>query len=499
MLRYVGHPFVDVGAATIAALVGKVDPSTLNEGDLDRVADFIAREYVVDPLKSFLNVAFPNSGYTNPAFENRPEKRGEYADRVLRGYRLSTPRTESRCVFTGQPATAIAFSDKLPPGRGFRQHIPLTMGEGYINFYPWGDAGLPVSGEALLCIQAFPLGCAKCGGKLLAVHSDNPDVTYDFASEFLRRNRSALLIAHAEKSKKMPEARTSPKTLLIETLVNLEQRRQDERRERRPCSVTAYYLTNSGQSNPLDPRNPPLEIYHLPTELTAFLGSIVTPEYKEEWSAIVARAWRLSTQKKNASKNGEKGGLAEEDDRPKRNLLYEDLFQLPTGFPSFVRRYLLRLPVRSRAEDDPRRNYSLRDEAHLVSWSLTQLLLAKVVRMDSQRIEQIRMMGDRLAQYVAEENDKRFFSSFFAEQNYGNFRNNLIRANVAHVRRGNPPLITLDPYIEVFEEGDEVASPDWKLARDLVLIRMVERLHERGWLAKNREAIPEFSGEAMPQ
>lgn len=111
--------------------------------------------------------------------------------------------------------------------------------------------------------------------------------------------------------------------------------------------------------------------------------------------------------------------------------------------------------------------------------------------MDKERIEQIRTMGDRLADYVSTQNDRRFFREFFTEQRYGYFRTALIKANLAHVKRGNPPIITFDPYIEIFEDGDELARPDWRLARDLVLIRMVERLHGQGWLGSNIDAIPE--------
>jgi CRISPR-associated protein Cst1 len=111
--------------------------------------------------------------------------------------------------------------------------------------------------------------------------------------------------------------------------------------------------------------------------------------------------------------------------------------------------------------------------------------------MDKERIEQIRKMGDRLAEYVSNQNDRRFFREFFIEQRYQYFRTALIKANLAHVKRGHPPIITLDPYIEVFEEGDELAHQDWSLARDLVLIRMVESLYDQGWLGSNVDAIPE--------
>jgi len=484
MLKYTGHPLVDVGVATVAAFVNKRDPNSITEADLDKVADFMARQYVMDPLKSFLTVAFPNSGFTNPAFSNTPKKREEYAERVLRGYREDMPRLAQRCVFTGNAAVGIAFSEKLPPGRAFRQHIPLLSGEGVINFFPWGDAGLPVSGEALLAIQAFPLGCAKCSGRLLAVHSDNPDLMWDFASEFLQGNRRAIQLAQQSGNKKMPEAKSSAKTLLIETLLKVEQRRRDEAREYRPCSVTAYHLSNLGAT-------PSLDIYHLPLELTDFLSQIVSPDYRTEWNAIAHRAWWLSRPKKRGKR---KEGTQEEDTRPRRNTVYEDLFLLPRLARHFVRRYFLRIPMRTRSEEDPRRTYSLRDEADLVSWKLTELFLRRVMNMDKNRIQQIRELGDRLADYVSKENDRQLFAAFF-QHRYDYFRTAVIKANLAHVQRGNPPLITLDPYIAIFEEGNEVATPDWRLARDLVLIRMVEQLHQQGWLGSHPEAIPEVSEE----
>lgn len=484
MLKYTGHPLFDVGVATIAAFVGKRDLSSITEADMEKVADYMAVQYIVDPLKSFLTVAFPNSGFTNPAFNKTPERRKKYAERVLRAYRANTPQLTERCVFTGEPAVGVAFSGKGPPGRAFRQHIPLLTGEDVINFYPWGDAGLPVSGKAILAIHAFPLGCAKCDGKLLAVHSDNPDLTYDFAAEFLGSNLKAIALAQQSGSKKLPEAERSAKTLLIETLLKIEQRRRDEASEHRPSSVTAYYLSNLGAT-------PFLDIYHLPLEITDFLSQILSPAYKTEWDAIARRAWWPSRPQRRG-KGGENN--QEEATSSQRNVLYEDLFQLPGNAGQFVRRYFLRIPERNRPEGDPHRTYSLRDEAGLVSWKITELFLRRVMSMDKDRIRQIRELGDRLAAYVSQENDRQFFEALFRYR-YDSFRAALIKANLAHIRRGNPPLITLDPYIAIFEEGDEIAAPDWRLARDLLLIRVVEQLYHQGWLGSHPEAIPEVAEE----
>ncbi len=482
MLEYTGHPLVDVGVATIAAFVNKRDPTRLTEADLDRVADYITREYTRQPLMSFLTVAFPNSGFTQPAYNKQPEKRLIYAERVLRAYRADTPTLDVPGVFTGQPAAAVPFDVKgeLPPGHTYRQHVPLTTGEGIINFHPYGMAGLPVSGAAMLALQAFPLGCAKCGGKLLAVHSDNDELTLHFAATFLRLNREAVQLAQAADSKKMPEAKRSHRTLLIETLLEAEWMRREAQEDERPASITAYHLSNSGQG-------PGLDIYYLPLEIVGFLRVMESARYRGTWHGIVNRAWEVAPKKKRRKQA--------QPFEPRCNWLYEDLFGLqdsPENARRFLRTYFLRQATRyAQGKTDPRTGYSLQEEANLVSWKITAEFLRRILHMDRERIEQIRTLGDNLAAYVSGQNDRRFFRQFFTVQRYSDLRTALIKANLAHVRAGHAPLITLDPYIVVFEEGNELASPDWRLARDLVLIRMVERLYEQGWLGGNVDALPE--------
>ena len=496
MLKYTGHPLVDVGVATITAFVGKRDPTQLTEVDLNKVVDYITREYVRQPLKSFLTVAFTSNAWFNqdaynpdkPGLsaeerEKRRQKREKWAKHHLRQWSSEGEGASAeRDVFTGEPAISVELSGKLLPGRAGRAQVPLAMGDDYINFYANGVPGLPVSGKTLLSLQAFPLGCVKCGGRLLAVHSDNDELTYHFAATFLRQNRKAIQLAQAAGSKKMPEPPFSHRTLLIDTLLQADLMQREAKEEEQPFSITAYHLSNSGQG-------PKLDIYYLPLEMIGFLRDMQTADYRDEWNAIVRRAWEVAPKKKRRRKD-------DKPFQPRRNWLYEDLFALPDNAPQFLRTYFLRIALRrARGETDPRVDYSLQDEANLVSWKITERFLRRIMHMDKERIEQIRMMGDRLADYVRSQNDRRFFRDFFTVQRYDYFRTTLIKANLAHVKRGNPPIITLDPYIEVFEEGDELARPDWRLARDLVLIRMVERLYEQGWLGSNVDVIPEPSEE----
>lgn len=469
-LDYTGHPLLDVGLATLTAMAHKGHPRQLTEADLASAAEFMKKNYVVDPLKSFLSVAFPNSGFTQPAYEKQPEKRRIYAENVLGAWR-SAAHTDMDPL-TGLPATATPLDVKseLPPGRAFRQHVPLLTGEDVINFFPYGDAGLPLSGLSVLAFQALPMGCAKVSGRLLAVHSDSPELLLHFARTFWEVNRRNLLAAQAAGERKLPDTGTyQARTLLIYHLLEAEKVLQHQ--EEGGFTLTAYHFTNSGQGADLT-------IYPLPLEVGAFLRTVQSPNYRPLWEALVARGWQLT------SKPG---------DESRYNRLYEDLFALPEAAPSFIRRYFLRIPRRSDAKDkrDPTLAYDTRKDIDLVSWSLTELFLRKVVLMNDERIAHIRNLGDALADYIAQTNDRGFFNAFWMARNYNEVRAALIRASQAEVKRGRPPLVTLDQFLAVFEQVEGVPMGDWRLGRDLVLIRLLERLYQQGWLKQHVDVLSE--------
>lgn len=484
MLDYTGHPILDVGIATIVAYSNKNLPQELTESDLEKAANYLHQLYTDPIFTGFISITFTiNAGFTQPGFKKTPEKRNVYSERVLRSFRASTPVLNSKDVFLELPVADVSFDadGKLEHGRVFRQHMPMQTGENTINFHPGGHAGLPISGLALLAMQAYPLGSAKCSGRTLSIHSDNPEIMVYFAHKFLEENRKAVQAAQLENDRKMPEPHLKYRTLTIKTLLDALDEQEERKKDREPFSITAYYLTNSGQGAGLD-------IYHLPSQLIEFLAEAKGASYRDAWGQVERTAWVRFKGKKGQAE-------APPDFKPDKNWLYEDLFNLAEdpyrNGRRFIRTYFLREARRYADPTDPRGNYSIRQETHLVSWKLTDLFLRRVLYMESEKIEQIRQLGDALAVYVKEQNDKRFFRAFYTENRYGFLRNSLIKANTAHVKRGNQPFLTLDNYIRVFEDGEELASNDWRLARDLVLIRMVEQLHHNGWLGAHQDAIPE--------
>ncbi|HMQ32026.1 MAG TPA: type I-B CRISPR-associated protein Cas8b1/Cst1 [Chloroflexaceae bacterium] len=462
MLRYTGHPILDVGVATIAAFADKEDPAELDAGDLERIADYLERQYGKNPMKSYLTVIFPNSGFTQVAFDKQPEKRAAYAERVLRGWKLpADPGLDAeRCVFFGTPATQ----------RVYREMMPLIGAESGFNFFTEGRAGLPVSGEALLAIQAFPLGGTKCSGRVLIIHADAPELTWQFAAEALRANRRYLnLAAQDEKG----EGSKYPRTQVIDRLLAVEQERRDTGR----VSVTAYHMTNYGTSAAV-------EIYHVPLQIMGFLAQANEAIYRDAWQRVTSRGWEGDAAERDAL------GLPAH-----RNVLYEDLFALPAEARRFLRTYILRLPHLRRArKGDPRAGYNLIQELDLVSWPLTALFLKEVLNVDPERIEAIRTMADRLADHIHSRGDQRLFRTLLYGRNgqadYQELRTRLIRADLEVAPNGGP-LFTLDEFLAVFEQSDDRYW--WTMARDLLLIRIIERMHAQQQIAPFEELITQVA------
>src|SRR5215208_2569577 len=111
MLRYTGHPLVDVGVATITAFAEKSDPAEVTADDLNSIATYIEREYSKNPMKSFLQLTFQNSGFVNPTMGS--EKRSLYLDLVLRGWQ-GQQLLDEKCVFFGTQAVKKVFRETIP-------------------------------------------------------------------------------------------------------------------------------------------------------------------------------------------------------------------------------------------------------------------------------------------------------------------------------------------------------------------------------------------------
>ena len=114
--------------------------------------------------------------------------------------------------------------------------------------------------------------------------------------------------------------------------------------------------------------------------------------------------------------------------------------------------------------------------------------------MEKERIEEIKELGDMLAAYVKEFDDQRFLNEFYSVQRSDYFRNPVLRASKrVAATRSHPPLFRYDVFCTVFftPESEELRF-DWKFARDLLCLRMLEWFYDHDAQANERvNALPE--------
>lgn len=438
-LRYTGHPFVDVGVATITAMSGKRSPLDIDIGDLEQVATRLKEDYsTLKKLRNHISSIFLNSWFVQPS--KSEEDRRIYADEVLFAFRPDRPALVGiQCSF---------FPEKPAVTYIHRQHLPLLNGDGIMNFSASGTAGLPISGEALLAIHAMPLGCMKAG-YLLAFHQLQPpnqtefDMTLAIAWQNYQQNRIALQQMRLDDSIEMPNQGGFKRTRYVASLLRVQQQAH-RRRVTELNNITGYYFTNYGPK-------PLLELVRLDNDIAEFIN-VAQQDATTAWQRAVHQAWHLE-------KGENPNDITEEATVTRRNDLYEMLFDLPRN----ARRFIGRL-------------------AHTRNWQLIEIFLRKVLHMEQERIDTYRKLGDKLAEYMVtyEGDSMGFYYAFSRENDYARFRRVLRRAAERMVKANAPdPLFTYDEFIAAFEHPSQGYS-QWKLGRDLIGYRVLEMLSERG-------------------
>ena len=111
--------------------------------------------------------------------------------------------------------------------------------------------------------------------------------------------------------------------------------------------------------------------------------------------------------------------------------------------------------------------------------------------MDQERIDAIQAMADRLVKYIQEQ-DTRLFKQLFTARSEYHLRYALLKAANAAA----DVLLPYDEFVTVFfvDDGDTLRS-DWSLARDLLMVRIIEQLHKAQWLETHADLVQETNEE----
>jgi CRISPR-associated protein Cst1 len=483
-LQWTYHPIIDVGIATLTAFAGRNSPEDVTFGDLEKFAEYAEGVYFTPLLESYLSVLFTKNFYPiNPSLKSKKDKAKKVLGGLLRSYRIHSESSMPLCAYCNRP------SIKLPIPKtdfAYRDLVPMLTGRGIANFFPLGRSGLPLCGLCVVAIQAIAIGAPMISGRALIVSSDDPFLTLALIKKWLPETRARIQLAEASGQK--PPNIGRPLTRVIEAFASLDRQRANWGED---IGITVFHLSNSGQG-------PDVDIYELPSNITRFVIRAQTVKYHSMWTDMVQSAWeKFETQgsaedieaKKRSKKSKAKTKNRSSNQFERRNYLFEDLFKLPEETGRFIRTYFLRQPPQFKQQVDPRTHYKGWQDARYIKWDLTELFLKEVMDMEKSRIEAIRKLGDRIAEEIISTNDKGFWRNIYNCQKSYDMRNLLISQSQKCIKAGKEPIIRFEPFLEIFEEGEEIVRVDWKLAWDLVLIRVIEQLYEKKWFDQNKEVL----------
>lgn len=516
-VQWTGHPLVDVGIATLCAMVGKGDPHDLTLEDLDAVGHELRSAYSESIFVSYLSCVYTmNAPYTNPTMGNLARKKA--IDRLLLPHRSEPDQGVAghRCVFSGEPATH--FID--------RSQMPMLTGAGVLNFFPAGLSELTVAAPYLLAIQALAVGGRRSEGKLLLVHCDDPEFTLQFVRKFLARNRVIIDLSKAnrlpavddpegllsrelpgglsaQKTPKYPDAK-APESLVMADLIEIVSDRKSGALKKSFTSVTVYLLSNSGQG-------PSLEILWLPCEFVGFLFELESTEVRSKWKRLVNRTWRAGklnidsedtpAQEKPASKKGKSPPKPVPSGAGySRNEAFNDLFAIFAqgslnwmAATRFIRRHLLSDAMKTfgdpgRLHRAPKFDY---EQIDLIDWELTALFLRKVLGMNSDRIQLIKDFATSLADLIQEHDDRKLFRNLVFTEGEWQYRAILAKVQMQYAKDRGKLALGFDEFVSIFLTSEPGELHVWSLVRDLISIRLVERLFELKFFSKeeNRQAL----------
>jgi hypothetical protein len=501
-LDWTGHALVDVGLAGLLAFANKKESAALTLEDLDAAADFMTESYYSRRLLSYLTCVFMNASFVQ-ANEGR-EKRDAFIHQYLRAHRAA-PHPDvagQRCVFSGELATSPMV----------RTHLPLFSGEGVLNFRPNGETAVPVAGAYVVALMFLPMAARRAEGRLLAVHADDPALTLRFARLYLEDNRRLLRLAFpterapvhsgydrelaawdsVKKVYKYADVK-GPRSLVIADLAGVALAALPSDLRSRPSALTAYLLSSSGQG-------PSLEIFGIPSGVVSFVRLARGAATNEAWQAIAERFRPVNAsgdddQETAGGKGGQKVGRAALNAVPgrpgwSRNPAFEDLCRIfDSGFTdgraaaAWLRRYVLGRIQRQRTV--------AYEATRSRAWALADLFLQEVMGMNKGEIEAVRLFADKLARWINAKNDRKLHHALAFERPR-DLRRQLLR--IQRESAAGELLFGLEEFAAVWLHPDR----DEYLVRDLVCLRVVERLHALGWYSENPDEVLEGREAGVP-
>ena len=429
-LNITGNPFIDLGIFALKTKLKK-DISEITVDDLKSECQNLADLYVQPPWKTNMYSIFPNSVLVHNSTTKKPNLDELYLEKLndlIEG--IGPIQKTGSCIGCGRRNSEEGF---------VKDYVPLTGSKSLLNYFSYANSGADYCSLCALLIQFAPLIMYRCGGKLIVLHSDSTKVMNFWSRKAIKD--VDLQISSGEYTGCYNKGITRPTNAIFEIIANIIES-SDRWRGENP-SLNFYYFTNYNQGAELD-------IFSLPIKVFNFLTEIPLDD-KFNWKFIVKKSYRFVKWKKVEN---------EDDYKNNPNSIYENLLAERSILKSF---------------------FSVKHKKTFCTWKLVNSYMREVRNMDEKRIAVIKDVGDKLSEFIKDNDSRKTLSDLEQASNYNNFRNILRKVLVKKIKNNDVELLfTFDEYtLDLFPDGNLT----WRETQDLLLFRIYENLNE--WLVEN--------------
>ncbi len=436
LTRPVGNPFVDTGGYVIELLWERG-----YSRDILKLIEHVANIYVRD-WKAKLNSFFHNSTITQPAFKGERK-----IDETLKYYQSllddQENYVEGYCQITGRKT-------KLFPARA--ENSILAGSYGFTNFHSVFDIGARVSKEVLIRMFFVPLGSVAVGGRMAVVSSSVPEFTKIFVKKNLEENLKSA--GSGGGIYKLPYSSVENALFYYADELLREQKDFDQE-----VSISLYHFSSYMQS-------PSLSIYRLPAKVFNFYR-YANRKYPEEWRKFLHAHYKRGSKNKNAKYDSDRDKFILQQKKQIIEVDYDE-------YKTWRNEVLLNL-----LNDKSLLGFILEwiKSGNSFPWELTQYYSKNVLGMKQTTVNKIKQLAGYFVDLAQKEDRvKRYLNELSQARSAADLRSfllKLVRAN--YLSGSSEPLITVEDYVN-YLFADDIG---WNEVRDLLLIAIYEKLHEK--------------------
>lgn len=437
-----GDVFADAGGYALKYLSEKFP-----EKDILELIEYATEIYVDKWVKSIYQF-FPNC----PILQNKGNSIKQKEDTIK--YFVSLLNNQN--AVNVDYCRILGFKTELFLAR--RNNSILTGAGSFANCHHYFEDGLPVSKEVIIRFYFLPFGSEMLCGKLCVIHSNNPLTSEFYVRECCDLNIRQLgqNITDSISNNYSQNVSTAIFRFLDAVFLNV----QNEKFE----YITLYNYTNYNQG-------PDLQVYYLPFEAFDFYRETQRSIYKDSWNKFVARYYGGENNPYDEASNTisyKKKNVGESEFKYWKNTIYERLINQQSILPQIL-------------------EWSV---DNLFDIYLLKCYLYNILKMKKESIDKIMMLADFVVDNTKEVDMKKVLSKLNGIKSSFLLRKFLLKIVERNFSDGNSdPIITVQDYTEYLFPEDNF----WKEIRDVLLIAIYQRLHERNVKVENMEIDDDFA------